>query len=61
MKTDNIRLVRSAIYEHNEKFGLKRGYPPNGIPKTREKIDYTEEEKEILDKPLLYHARRPGP
>jgi hypothetical protein len=53
----NVILEKDGVSRYQERHGVNRVYPMNGVPETREP-QYTDEEKKILSKPVIATARR---
>lgn len=50
-KAQNVTVAKGGILKYQDRCGLNRGYPMNGVPKTR-KRQLTAEEQEALSAPL---------
>lgn len=58
MMTDakNVRLAGGGMLQYQNKHGLNRAYPSNGVPQI-DKRELSAEEKAVISAPLIKHAR----
>jgi len=55
--TDNVKLEEGGFWEYQNRCGLNRRFPMNGVPDVR-KRQLTAEENKLLSEPIVKNARK---
>lgn len=56
-ENQNVKLEQDGLWQYQQRLGLNRKFPMNGVPKTA-KRELTAEEQELLSAPMIKHARK---